>query len=131
MKSSLSVIALVAMAAMTGCCSTQAVSTNRHPHKPTPCDHQAHDDTVAVTMAGVNCKEIYIKKNKNNIVWYSPDGTKLQVIFPDNPFTDLRCGDNECTAYWVEKDITSDQWFKYSTSIDGVPTGDPNVIIKP
>ncbi len=121
--------AVMGLALAVGCAGTRYRSG--HPHHPTNCDHQAHDNTVEVTTAGVSCKDIYIKKNVDSIVWYSADGTKLKVKFDDDPFDDLSCIDNECTAYWVKGEITRDTTFKYYTFLNGKLNSDPNVIIKP
>ena len=118
---------LLGLAAAIGCAS----SRYRHGHVSTPCDHQPHDNTIEVTATGVSCKDVYIKKNVNSVVWYSADGTKLKIVFPDNPFDDLVCADNECTAYWVNREVSSETKFEYMAFIGGQKTGDPNVIIKP
>jgi hypothetical protein len=122
-----SLATVVGVIAAIGCASARY----RHARRPTNCDHQDHDNTVEVTATGVSCKDVYIKKNVNDVVWYSAEGTKLKIIFPDNPFDDLSCRDNECRAYWVSRDVLKETSFEYHGFIDGRPTADPNVIIKP
>jgi hypothetical protein len=99
---------------------------------PTPCDKSDHDHLIKVTQAGVSCPDVYIKGRKHKITWCAyPEYVKLKVIIEDDPFDDLHCEDNRCTAYWVKKMPTTEQTYKYSTYYDGTQNSDPNIIIRP
>lgn len=122
---------LIVLAAAVGgaCCTGRVAEQGRH--TPTSCDHKPKDNVIEVTGSGVSCPDAEIKKNRDSMTWFSAANTKLKVIVNDDPFDDLRCSNNECTAYWVKATATLDKPYKYSTFVDGRLTSDPNIIIRP
>jgi len=111
------------LAAMLVCCATGQQG-------PTPCDKT--DRNHRISVAGVvSCKEAHLSKvKKNDIKWYSAEGTNLQIVFDaPTPFPELTCGHpNECWSGPISAGASYDHSYKYHAWLDGKEI-DPNVII--
>jgi len=97
---------------------------------PTPCDTTARNHRISVAGV-VSCKEAHLsKEKKNDIKWYSAEGTNLQIVFDSpTPFPELTCGHpNECWSGPIAAGATYDRSYKYHAWLDGKEI-DPNVII--
>jgi hypothetical protein len=106
--------------------------------QPTQCTSGPQNHVIEVTPTSISCKSAIVSiVADNHILWYSASGTTLTLQFAGaNPYKHFGCGSsaslptNECKGTNLSG-VQAGQIFEYTPSIDGTPTTDPNIIIRP